>query len=149
MSSARSKQLLAGWGAVLLTALAVGLIAFAAAAWATNCSGNCSGGPGSDLLDGDSSDQTMSGEGSDDQVYGRGGKDNVQGNGGATDYLEANLGNADRAAGGPGVSDISIVWQDAGTDYAYGGENLNDYCYVDVTFGDDNWDNSCEIVNKQ
>lgn len=148
MSSPTLTRSMAGWGTVLLTAAVVAALAFAAAAWATNCSGDCSGGPGSDLLDGSPADQTMSGEGSDDQVYGRGGKDNVQGNGGATDYLEANLGNSDRAAGGPGVTDISIVWQDAGTDYAYGGENLNDYCYVDVTFGDDNWDTSCEIVKK-
>lgn len=109
MSSPRAKKSMAGWAAVVLTAAAVAALTFIAAAWATNCSGDCSGGPGSDLLDGSSADQTMSGEGNDDQVYGRGGRDNVQGNGGATDYLEANLGNSDRAAGGPGVSDISIV----------------------------------------
>lgn len=142
------KDILAATGAFALAAtLVVGLV-FAVAAWAQYCPGDCTGGPGADTLSGSGNGQKMEGRGSGDSIYGYGGTDNLKGEGGAGDRMEAGNGNGDRAAGGTGTSDDSIVWGDSGTDYAYGGQHLNDRCYVDVNGGNDQWDGSCEVVKK-
>lgn len=149
--SSRKSHNATSWAIAAFIAMLVAVLVYATLAWAGYCAGNCTGTAGVDSLYGGAADQNISGLGSGDELYGGAGQDNVSGDGGAVDYIDVESGNGENGRGGAGVTDIVKVWNDTGSDFATGGAELNDYCYVDVPpNGNDTWDHfACEQVKKR